>query len=212
VRDTDVLQAGLEHAWSRAHSTPLPGFVAATLTAQRRETVAALDEALHSARLETMMALLGAGCDRPPLAAATDPDRLAWPAARGAVRASLRRIARHVKRTTGPASDAELHELRKRAKRARYALELVAPIAPKKRAKRLAAKVADLQSVLGDQHDAVMAVAWLERRRADTEGIDQAAALDELHRAVQAEATPNRNKWRRRWRAAQHHRDVAWLH
>ncbi len=69
----------------------------------------------------------------------------------------LQRICRQL----GPgSSDAELHEARIRAKRARYAAEGLIPVFGKP-AVRFADRAADLQTVLGEHQDAVMAIAWL---------------------------------------------------
>jgi CHAD domain-containing protein len=57
-------------------------------------------------------------------------------------------------------SDDELHAVRIRAKRARYALEAIAPVAGAK-AKRLAGAISNVQDVLGDHHDTIVAETWL---------------------------------------------------
>lgn len=59
-------------------------------------------------------------------------------------------------------SDEALHAVRIRAKRARYAAEAVTP-AFGKPAKRFAAAVEAVQELLGEQHDAVIALAWLAK-------------------------------------------------
>ena len=58
-------------------------------------------------------------------------------------------------------SDHALHALRIRAKRARYAVEAGADAAGGTRPHQLAAALTDLQDVLGDHQDAVVAQAWL---------------------------------------------------
>jgi CHAD domain-containing protein len=57
-------------------------------------------------------------------------------------------------------SDASLHGARIRAKRVRYAAEAVTPVFGK-RAANLAKAAADLQEVLGEHQDSVVARAWL---------------------------------------------------
>ena len=64
------------------------------------------------------------------------------------------RRARHT--PAGPARDAALHQARKSARRARYAAEAASP-ATGKQARRFARQMKQVQSVLGDQHDAVLA-------------------------------------------------------
>ena len=64
------------------------------------------------------------------------------------------RKARHA--PPGPARDAALHQARKSARRARYAAEAASPAAGKQ-ARGFARQMKKVQSVLGDQHDAVLA-------------------------------------------------------
>ncbi|WP_104084203.1 CYTH and CHAD domain-containing protein [Cryobacterium sp. Y11] len=69
----------------------------------------------------------------------------------------LRRAVRAATKTTpGAERDLALHEARKRAKRLRYAAETAHPLRPKRAAavSRFAQK---LQTILGDQHDSVIA-------------------------------------------------------
>ena len=61
-------------------------------------------------------------------------------------------------------SDAELHQVRIMAKRCRYAAEAVAPIVEP--AAYFAAAVADVQTVLGDHQDTVVAESWLRHAAA----------------------------------------------
>ena len=56
-------------------------------------------------------------------------------------------------------SDVALHEVRILTKRCRYAAEAVAPVLPD--AVPFAKALADLQTILGDHHDTVVAEAWL---------------------------------------------------
>ena len=61
-------------------------------------------------------------------------------------------------------SDTKLHKVRILAKRSRYAAEATAPLLGPATA-RFAAGVADLQTVLGDHQDTVLAEEWLVRSR-----------------------------------------------
>jgi CHAD domain-containing protein len=64
---------------------------------------------------------------------------------------------RHALRApAGPAGDTALHQARKAAKRARYAGETVRPVIGKP-AKRFTKRMKQVQSVLGDHQDAVIA-------------------------------------------------------
>ena len=69
----------------------------------------------------------------------------------------LRRTVRAAERTpAGTGRDAALHEVRKSTKRFRYAAETLAPVRHK-RASRLAAAAEDLQTILGNHQDSVLA-------------------------------------------------------
>ena len=120
---------------------------------------------------------------------------------------------RHLKRqmdTLGPApEDDALHEVRIRAKRCRYAAEAAAP-ALGKDAARFAAGIADLQTVLGDLHDAVVAEAWL-REAVVRAPSTQALAAGELVAMERAEAEECRTSWRGVWKQAARKKRRAWL-
>ena len=72
------------------------------------------------------------------------------------LRRAAREVRRKLRRVSPSSPDARLHELRIAAKHARYAAEL-ADRAVGKRARRLAARAAKLQDVLGEHQDAVVA-------------------------------------------------------
>jgi CHAD domain-containing protein len=113
-------------------------------------------------------------------------------------------------RTVGPApEDDTLHEVRIRAKRCRYAAEAAAP-AMGKDAARFAAGIADLQTVLGDLHDAVVAEAWL-RDAVVRAPSTQALAAGELVAMERAEAEECRTSWRGVWKKAARKKRRAWL-
>jgi CHAD domain-containing protein len=162
ARDDEVLSA---HLSDRLRPTPpelLIGPVQARVQghyAPRRAAAhAALLEALDSPRYHRLLAELDrvtAGPARGPLAGA--PAREVLPAAvRRAYRQAKRRMrtARHT--PAGPAGDAALHQARKSARRARYAAEAASPAAGR-HARRFAKQMKQVQSVLGDHHDAVLA-------------------------------------------------------
>ncbi len=110
--------------------------------------------------------------------------------------AHLRRICREL----GPAStDGELHKARIRAKRVRYAAEAMTPIFGKP-ARRFARRAADLQTVLGEHQDAVVAIAWLRAQAGGTaaRGAFVAGELAGLEHLAQSEA---RSAWPGAWKA-----------
>jgi CHAD domain-containing protein len=99
--------------------------------------------------------------------------------------------------------------VRIRAKRLRYASEAVAP-AVGKPATGLARSAADLQGVLGDFHDAIVAEAWL---RTGTEGASpaQALAAGQLVARERDDAAQCRASWTHAWRRLNHKKRRAWL-
>jgi CHAD domain-containing protein len=92
------------------------------------------------------------------------------------------------------APDAELHQLRIRSKKARYAAEAAVDAMPA--ARPMAEALADLQGVLGDQHDAVVAQEWLRQTVTDGSSRLQALAAGLLIAVEQQQAEDGRNAWR----------------
>ena len=123
----------------------------------------------------------------------------------------LRRRVAAADHTTDTATRNErLHEVRKSAKRARYAAETMAPVYGRP-AKRFAKAAKRVQSILGDQHDAVVAQSELREIGVRTyldgenpytygllQGVEQAnaAALDAKYRRAWKRAS---RKSLRRW-------------
>ncbi|HET9052297.1 MAG TPA: CHAD domain-containing protein, partial [Candidatus Dormibacteraeota bacterium] len=125
------------------------------------------------------------------------------------VRRPWRRLARAVG-ALGPApEDDALHGARIEAKRCRYALEAAAPAIGKQAAK-LASAVAELQTVLGDLHDAVVAEAWLRDAVADAPSA-QALAAGELIAVQRGDAEACRRAWAPAWERASRTPARAWL-
>ena len=120
------------------------------------------------------------------------------------------RKLRKTVRSSGPdPADEELHQIRIRAKRARYAAEAVAPVIGKP-AELFADAAADLQDVLGDQHDAVVGEAWL-REAARSAKRDEALVAGLLVAAERASAAASRDGWRSVWKALDKKRLRAWF-
>ncbi len=161
-RDVEVLAGHLRDSLRPTPSELLIGPVQARVQGHfaplRAAARTALLEALDSPRYARLLAELDrvtAGAARGPLAEA--PAREVLPAAvRRAYRQARRRMRRARHTPAGPARDAALHQARKSARRARYAAEAASPAAGKQ-ARRFARQMKKVQSVLGDQHDAVLA-------------------------------------------------------
>jgi CHAD domain-containing protein len=159
ARDTEVLLARLTAELAAIPPALVTGPVQARITAhftaelaQARQTaLAALDGQRYLRLLEDLDALLA----DPPLTP------LAERQAGKVLPRPVRRAARRLQRALAavPAAedrDAAIHEARKAAKRARYAAEAAVP-ALGNAASRQAAQAKELQQLLGDHHDSVVA-------------------------------------------------------
>jgi CHAD domain-containing protein len=94
------------------------------------------------------------------------------------------------------------------AKRSRYAAEAAAPLLVPA-ATRFAAAVADLQTVLGDHQDTVLAEAWLRNATTDTpEGCPTVGRLIELE---QERRVALRAQWPAIWRRANAKKLHTWV-
>jgi CHAD domain-containing protein len=139
------------------------------------------------------------------------PDRAAVARTQAAaiVAGPWRHLARAVAALGPEPADEALHEVRIRAKRLRYACEAVAQVAGNPAA-HLARAAADLQGVLGDFHDAVVAEAWL---RAATTGAPpaQALAAGQLIAHERDDARHCRATWAHSWKRLHRKKLRAWL-
>jgi CHAD domain-containing protein len=210
VRDADVLMARL-----RGQIDSLEGPEAAAASALLAQLGS--ERELANARLlgvldgEPYVLLL----DRLVAAAANPPmahlDAGGLPASRtlpGLVAKPWRRLRRWVAGLGDEPADDALHEVRKRAKQLRYASEAAAPVKGRP-AVKLAGAAEDLQEVLGEFHDAVVAGAWLREHGGNADGSTALAAgrlleREERRRAMQRSAWPKawkrlESKKRRRW-------------
>ena len=162
ARDAEVLASRLDR---NLRETPpeqvlgpvlarVQGHFAPVHAAARKAALAALDSERYFALLDALGELL----DSPPLtAAAARPAGHTLPAeARHAYRRTARRMRRAQRAHPGQDADVAYHEARKAAKRARYAGEAVSP-ALGKQARRFTKQMKQVQTVLGDHQDAVVA-------------------------------------------------------
>jgi CHAD domain-containing protein len=94
-------------------------------------------------------------------------------------------------------SDGDLHHVRIRAKRCRYAAEACEP-AFGKPARRFARVLADVQDVLGEQHDAVVAGAWLAKTAPECTP-DDAYLLGRLAQLQEVAAAAARDEFLGMW-------------
>jgi CHAD domain-containing protein len=171
------------------------------LARERRQLLAALAE-------ERYVRLLGRLLEAAENPAVTEeaalPAREVLP---GQVRKPWRKL-RRAARALGPASpDEELHHVRILAKRARYAAEVTAA-AVGAEAERFAKAAADLQTVLGDHQDAVVAQGWL---RANAGSGRRAFVAGQLFGGEAARAASSRAAWPQAWKRLNRKKLRAWL-
>jgi CHAD domain-containing protein len=141
---------------------------------------------------------------------AADRDAPARRLAPSVVNGPWRHVARAVAALGPEPTDEALHEVRIRAKRLRYACEAVAGVIGKP-AIDLARAAADLQGVLGDFHDAIVAEEWL---RAATETATSAPALaaGQVIARERDEAARCRGVWPASWKRLDRKKLRVWLH
>ena len=118
-----------------------------------------------------------------------------------------RALRRAVRKRSRPADDAELHGIRIEAKRLRYAAEAFVPVcgAP---AARFARRVAMLQTILGNHHDAMTSCDHLRRNLGGGDGAFVAGELTALERDA---ASAARRRWLGAWRDVDRRGGHFWL-
>jgi hypothetical protein len=114
------------------------------------------------------------------------------------MRKPWRRLVRSVKALSAPPTDGELHAIRIRAKRCRYLAGALVPVAGK-RARKFAAACRELQEVLGEHQDAVVARQWLRSLMSEI-STPEAFAAGQLDLLEQEAAANARQAWPRAWR------------
>lgn len=186
VRDLDVLLGRLRTEADALDSDDRLTARSLLRTLERRRTGArtALLRALTSERYFTLLDRLAQEIDglEPSGTDAT---------LEGIAEKELKKLSKAVRAVPDEPADDELHSLRKRGKRVRYAYELAGDDAVVKRAK-------DLQDVLGEHQDSVVAERTLRGLAADApERAIVAGRLIERERAARAEA---RSTWRDAWK------------
>jgi CHAD domain-containing protein len=213
VRDTDVLISRIEEEGRQLDLKPdAIDAIVTELERVRARSHHDLVEALASQRYVALVQTLVTVADAPPLAGDLDGDRRARPRVRKLALRSWRRVARAVEQLGSEPPDAALHEIRKRAKRARYAVELVTD-ALEVDARPFAERLADLQDVLGELQDAVVAEERLAALvRNDRIGTDAAFAAGELACAMSQAREDARYRWQATWKDARGKRLRASLH
>jgi CHAD domain-containing protein len=164
VRDREVLRARLARAVD-----DLPAYLVVGPVAERIDQVLlgelqqhsdALLQTMRDSRYHALIDDLAQWRARPPFAeAASRPARVLIEH----VTAAQKKLSRRMKRAaTKQSPDEELHSARKAGKRARYAAEAAAPVLGKQ-AHILAKAAANLQTLLGEHQDSIVATELLRR-------------------------------------------------
>jgi CHAD domain-containing protein len=209
VRDVDVLGIRFRRDLEQFDSADAgPGEeLLGHLATQREERLERLQRTVDSDRYFDLLDRLVEAAAHPALL--LDAERPAADVLTEIVSSPWQKLRKASGKLGGHPSDEELHALRIRAKRARYASEAAARAIPK--ASPFASAVADLQDVLGELHDAVVAEQWL--RDAVTLGVtpEQAYVAGLLTGAQRAEAASGREEWRKVWKDLDDPKLRAWM-
>ncbi|HEY7931970.1 MAG TPA: CHAD domain-containing protein [Acidimicrobiales bacterium] len=212
VRDADVLHEHLRERMSDLSSASRPHVeeLIARLDCERGEATVTLHEAMDNERFGVLTASLSSCATAPPFVgrnqlALGDP---AMVTCAHFARYPWRRLRRFVASLDDDPADHELHRLRILTKRCRYAVEAVS-LVEGELASEFAASLAELQGVLGEQHDAVVAELWLAKS-----SIFQLHAGDvvkELIRMERERRDEARHGWKTAWRAVLRKRLRSWI-
>ena len=165
--------------------------------AARERLLYGMEQRRYTALLDDLVAAVHAPAVLPEAAG------LAAEASPPLVAKAWRRLRKAVKRAGETPSDEALHQIRIRAKRARYAAEAVKPVVGRP-ARAFAKAASNLQDELGEQHDAVVAAAWLREKASSSRG---AVAIAAERAAAQAA----RERWRPAWKTVAGKKRTGWL-
>jgi CHAD domain-containing protein len=214
VRDADVLLARLERHAGELEEPDAQGVerllkpLHGERDAARSRLLAAMGEGRYTRLLEDLLSAASAP-------AVLDPGQPAAEALVPLVAKTWRKLRKEVGRAgnhPSDGSDAHLHKIRIRAKRCRYAAEAVVPLVGKPAA-QFAAAVEEVQELLGEHHDAVVAEAWL-RQASGGIGVGKrkkARVAGQLIAMERADAERLRARWPATWDQLDRKKLRAWL-
>ena len=211
VRDTDVLADRLSTHIATLPETDAPSGarLLRRLANEADEARSVMLSALRGARyLELLDTVVDLAATPPFKEASVLTDRSPDQVAAKIARRPWRRLAEAVDGLGDEPSDADLHQVRILAKRCRYAAEAVAPIIGPV-GTRFAAAVADVQTVLGDHQDTVVAESWL-RHAAETIP-DAGMVSGQLIAMERSQRVALRAQWPAIWHTASSKKLRRWL-
>ena len=191
VRDRDILSSRLDKHIAELPAEQVRGPVEAevnkTLDAERENALQRLNEAMCSQRYAHLVQLLRGWRAAPPLTDAAGEEGAS------AVKYAEKARQKADKRLQKADDIDELHRARKAFKRARYAAELVEPADSQMKA--VARDAEEMQTLLGEHQDAIVAANFLARMSASEE-IEAGSAFtygilmaNELNRAAEIRAS-----------------------
>ena len=200
ARDADVLLERLTARATGLSEASAQGArrVIEALAQRRVDAHAGLLEALGSERYLDLIDRLIATGQSPNLLEGKG-DRAAANALPPIVWRAFRPLNKKVRSLPEAPSDEDLHMVRILAKRCRYAGEACAPSLGK-RTHRLASTARELQDVLGELNDAVVAERWLRDWATHTRSSPGAFTAGELVALERAAAQQARSRWRKAWK------------
>jgi CHAD domain-containing protein len=212
LRDNHVLTGNLQRAIEtlpdddRAQAERIVGRLRRQARGARESMLVTLRSDRYIRLIDRLVALTGTR--QPPRGRAQgrrdeDPSAVTQP-----VRRAWRRLSDAVQALGEDPPDTALHQVRIRAKRCRYAAEAVSP-AVAKRAAQFAEGVSQLQTVLGNHQDTVVAERWL-RETAEAMPASRVVA-GELIAQQRAERARLRAAWPAVWKAVSAKRLRAWF-
>jgi CHAD domain-containing protein len=194
VRDRDVLIAYLLEELATIDEAAAFGGILELLDAEREEARKELLAALDSPRYRTLLEEL----EQPP--ALREGERVET-----AAEAEYDRLRKAVKRLGKDPADQELHRVRKTAKRARYAAETLDGES------RFVSRAKDVQDVLGEHQDAVVAEERIRELVARVRGTGRTAlAAGRLIERQQSRRAAARAAWPKAWKRLRRAGDDVW--
>lgn len=210
ARDADVLRDRLAAAIGalpgedRDRGAPLLD----RIDTERAAAYSALRDGLISDRyLELLNRLVGASAEPALVVAAETGAREVFP---DLVRGPWKHLHGDVAGLEDSPPDAALHAVRIRAKRARYAAEAASDVIGKP-ARRFARRAAQIQEVLGNHQDAVVAAGWLRDAAVVSDDVGAAYVAGVLAGQELQIARSLRDDWEDAWQRMNRKKVTGWL-
>ncbi len=164
VRDREVQRARFAATLAELPAElvlgPVPATIEQQLLTEQLQHETTLLKTMNSGRYLNLLRDVQRWVTDPPFTDRAAADTAT--ALRAAVRSAERKVRKHLAAALAGDDDEELHKARKAGKRARYAAELAAPVLGGKVKKRIK-RYEQLQDILGDYQDGVVAAALLRR-------------------------------------------------